>query len=48
MVQRSNDARMQGAKIMFKKEECAFGMGQRSNYAAMKDVQTLPSVEECA
>ena len=33
---------------MLRKEECASGMVQRSNYAAMKDVQTILSKEECA
>jgi hypothetical protein len=29
-------------------EECALGMEQRSNYAAMKDAQIKSSKEECA
>ena len=42
MVQRSNDAAVKDALIMFKEEECALGMVQRrnSNDAAVKDAQT--------
>jgi hypothetical protein len=29
-------------------EECAGDMGQRSNYAAAKDVQVKLNVEDCA
>jgi hypothetical protein len=29
-------------------EECARGMGQKSNYAAVKDAQIMLKMEECA
>jgi hypothetical protein len=32
----------------FSREECARGMGHRSNDAAVKDAQIMPSKEECA
>ena len=32
---------------MLRKELCMLGMGQRSNYAAKKDVQIMSSKEEC-
>ena len=32
---------------MLKREECAGGMGQRGNFAAVKDVLIMLSVEEC-
>ena len=37
-----------GVKIQLRMEECAGGMGQRSNDAAAKDVRTKWCVEECA
>mmetsp|Transcript_20379 Transcript_20379/g.31077 ORF Transcript_20379/g.31077 Transcript_20379/m.31077 type:complete len:82 (-) Transcript_20379:286-531(-) len=33
-------AAMEDAQIKFRKEECASGMGQRSNFAARKDAPT--------
>ena len=33
---------------MFRKEECAGGMGQRSKYAAVKDAQIKLEMEVCA
>ena len=33
---------------MFRKEECARDMGQRSSYDAKRDVQTMFRKEECA
>ena len=47
MVQRSNDARLQGAQIIQSKEECVGGMGQRSNNAVVKDAQIILTREEC-
>ena len=45
--QRSNDAAVKDAQIMFKMEEYALGMEQRSNNAAVKDVQIKLRREEC-
>ncbi len=41
MVQRlnANDAALGDAQIMLRKEECALGMGQRSNFAALQDAK---------
>jgi hypothetical protein len=33
---------------MFRKEECALDMGQRSKYAAVRDALRKSSEEECA
>ena len=41
-------ATLKGAKIMLSTEECALGMEQRSNDAALEDVQTYLRKEECA
>jgi hypothetical protein len=48
MVQRSNDAALQGAQIKFKREECVKDMEQRLNRkdAAVKDALILSSREE--
>ena len=46
--QRSNDAAVKDAQIMFKMEEYALGMEQRSNDAPVKDVPTRFVVEEFA
>ena len=35
------------AKIKLRREECALSMGQRRNYAAMKDAQINLGMEEC-
>jgi hypothetical protein len=35
-----------GAQIKFRREECAEGTGQRSNYAAVLDAQITPRKEE--
>ena len=50
MVQGSKYAVVKDVEIMFKTEECVLGMGQRSKdtTALLMDVQTTPSVEECA
>ena len=39
---------MKDAQIKLKKEECASGMGQRSNDAAVNDAQIKLKKEECA
>jgi hypothetical protein len=39
MGQRPNYATVTGAEITLRMEECASGMGQRSNYAAAKDAR---------
>ena len=41
------DALLMDAQIMSSKEECAVGMGQRSNNAAVKDAKIMPRNEEC-
>ena len=41
-------AQRMGAQILLLMEECASGMGQRSNDAAAKDAQIESSTEECA
>jgi hypothetical protein len=35
-----------GAQIKFRREECAEGVGQRTNYAAVLDAQITPRKEE--
>ena len=41
MGQRSNDALLKDAQIKPEKEECASGMGQRRNVAAVKAAQIM-------
>jgi len=45
---RKSYARLMDARIKFSEEECASGMGHRSNNVAVKDVQIKSSIEECA
>ena len=40
--QRRNYATVKDVLIKLSKEECAGGMGQRSNYVKAKDAQTFP------
>ena len=47
-VIRESYAQLTDARIKFKMEECASGMGHRSNTVAVKDVQIKSSIEECA
>jgi len=42
------NALLMGAQIMSSMEECALGMEQRSNYAAVKGAQIKSSKGECA
>jgi hypothetical protein len=42
------NALLRDARTRFRKEDCAKGMEQRSNYAAVKDVRTKLRKEECA
>jgi len=44
----SSGAAAKDSTIMLSKEECASGMGQVANYAAVKSVQTMTSMEERA
>ena len=44
----STNAQPMGAQIMQRKEERVRGMGQRTNYVAMKDAGIKLSTEECA
>ena len=48
LLERNTDmnALLMGAQIKLRKEECALGMGQRSNDAALKDVQIKPIVAD--
>ena len=38
---RSNSAALKDAQTKLGEEECALGMGQKSNYVAVKDVRTM-------
>eukprot|EP00984_Skeletonema_dohrnii_P022068 scaffold11198_cov103-Skeletonema_dohrnii-CCMP3373.AAC.4 len=44
----TRNAAVKDALTLLRREECAGGMEQRSNYAAAKDAQINPNLEECA
>ena len=48
MGQKSNDATVKDAQIIFGVEECAIGMGQRADSAAALDAQIKFGKEEYA
>ncbi len=47
-MRRTSYAQRMGALILLLMEECALGMGQRRNYAAVKDAQIKCNGKECA
>ena len=48
MGQRSKGAATQTARILNRREECALGMGQSTNYVLLSDAQLKQGREECA
>eukprot|EP00985_Skeletonema_marinoi_P032345 scaffold39112_cov153-Skeletonema_marinoi.AAC.2 len=44
----TRNAAVKDALTLLRRKECAGGMEQRSNYAAAKDAQINPNLEECA
>ena len=44
----SIDVAVKDAQIQLPKEECASGMGQKSNDAVMRDARVMSSTEVCA
>ena len=44
----TDERRIFNGRSSLRMEECAKSMGQRSNYAAMRDAQIKFKVEECA